>query len=129
VTLDALAGVRYWNINNELTVNSSRGVVDFNGSNSAYLIDPIVGLRTQMYFTPKFSLSLHGDIGGFDASPNSSDLSWQALGLLGYDFTRHFSLSLGYRELSVAKNSMGGSNGKDLNLILHGFILGLNFHW
>jgi opacity protein-like surface antigen len=129
VTLDALAGVRYWNVNNELTVNSSRGVVDFNGSNSAYLIDPIVGLRTQIYFTRKFSLSLHGDIGGFDASPNSSDFSWQALGLLGYDFTRHFSLSLGYRALSLDKNSMGGSNGKDLNLILHGFLLAFNFHW
>jgi opacity protein-like surface antigen len=124
VTLDALAGVRYWHINNELTLDGSGG-----GSQSAYLIDPIVGLRAKIYFTPKFSLSLHGDIGGFDASDNSSDLSWQALGTLNYDFTRHFSLALGYRAMSVDKDSGSGSNAKGLDIILHGFLLALDFHW
>ena len=127
LTLDALAGVRYWHINNELTIHSAGGAIDFNGSDSRYLIDPIVGLRAKIYFTPKFSLSLHGDVGGFGASDNSSDLSWQALGTLGYDFNRHFALDLGYRAMSVDKDSGSGSKGMDV--ILHGFLLGLNFHW
>src|SRR4051812_48331497 len=79
LTLDALAGVRYWHIDNELTIDGSQG-----DSDSDYLIDPIVGLRAKMYFTPKFNLSLHGDVGGFGVSDHSSDLSWQALGTLGY---------------------------------------------
>jgi hypothetical protein len=129
LTLDALVGVRYWNFDNELTVKGSGGLIDFHGSHSGYLIDPIVGLRAKMYFTRKFSLSLQGDIGGFDASDNSSDLSWQALGTLGYDFTRHFSVSLGYRALSVDKDFGGGSNAKGLDIILHGFLLAAGFHW
>lgn len=128
-TLDLIAGVRYWNIDNELSLRGSGGVINFNGSDSTYLIDPIVGLRAKVYFTPKFNLNLQGDVGGFGVSDNSSDLSWQGLGTLGYDFTRHFSLNLGYRALSVDKDAGGGSNAKGANLILHGFLLALDFHW
>jgi hypothetical protein len=128
VTLDALAGVRYWNFDNELTVKGTDGIVNFNGSHSTYLIDPIVGLRTKIYLTKKFNLDLHGDVGGFGISDHSSDFSWQAVGLLGYDFTRHFSASLGYRALSVDKDFGKGSNKNSMDVILHGFLLGLNFH-
>jgi hypothetical protein len=128
-TLDLLLGVRYWNINNELTVRGSGGVINFNGSDSTYLVDPIVGLRAKIYFTRKFNLNLQGDVGGFGVSDNSSDLSWQGLGTLGYDFTRHFSLDLGYRALSVDKDAGSGSKSKGANLTLHGFLLALDFHW
>jgi len=129
VTLDALVGVRYWNVNNELTVEGRGGLVNFHGSDSANLYDPIVGLRAKMYLTQKLSLSLHGDVGGFSVSQHSSDLSWQALGTFGYDLSRHFSLALGYRALSVDKDSGNGSNAKGMDIILHGFVLGIAFHW
>ena len=129
VTLDALVGVRYWHLDHELTVHGTGGVINFNGSDSNYLIDPIIGLRAKMYFTRKFSLNLHGDVGGFGASDNSSDLSWQALGTLGYDFTRHFSLAIGYRAMSVDTDSGSGSNANGLDVILHGFLLAFDFHW
>ena len=128
-TLDFIAGVRYWNIDNELNLRGSGGVVNFKGSDSNYLIDPIVGLRAKVYFTRKFNLNLEGDIGGFGASDNSSDLSWQGVGTLAYDFTRNFSLNLGYRGLYVNKDAGSGSNAKGVNLTLHGFLLALNFHW
>lgn len=129
LTLDALVGVRYWHLDHELTVRGTGGVVNFNGSDSNYLIDPILGMRGKMYFTRKFSLSLHGDVGGFGASDNSSDLSWQAIGTLGYDFSRHFSVDVGYRALSVDKDSGSGPNAKGLDTILHGFLLAAEFHW
>jgi hypothetical protein len=129
VTLDALAGVRYWNIDNELSLRSTGGVIDFHGSDSTYLIDPIVGLRAKVYLTRKFNLKLQGDVGGFGVSDHSSDLSWEGLGTLGYDFTRHFSLDLGYRALSVDKDSGGGSNAKGANLMLRGFLLAFDFRW
>jgi hypothetical protein len=129
LTLDALVGVRYWHLDHELTVKGTDGVVNFNGCDSNYLIDPIIGLRAKKYFTQKFSLSLHGDVGGFGASDNSSDLSWQAVGTLGYDFTRHFSVDVGYRALSVDKDSGSGANAKGMDVILHGFLLALDFHW
>jgi hypothetical protein len=128
-TLDFLAGVRYWNINNELTLHGSGGLIDFHRSDTRWLVDPIVGLRGTWYFTPKFNLKLHGDVGGFDISDHSSDLSWQAIGTIGYDFTRHFAVDLGYRAISVDKESGSGSDAKGTDVILHGFLLALNFHW
>ena len=124
VTLDALLGVRYWNVSDELTLSGPGGLISYNHSDSTYLIDPIIGLRAKMYFTEKFSLSLHGDVGGFGVSDHSSQLTWQALGTLGYDFTRHFSLGLGYRALSTYQ-----PDGKNLDLLLHGAFLALDFHW
>jgi hypothetical protein len=82
-----------------------------------------------MYLTRKLSLALHGDVGGFGISDSSSDLSWQAIGTLGYDFTQLFTLSLGYRALSVDKHSGSGSSEKGANLQFHGPILGFAFHW
>jgi hypothetical protein len=124
VTLDALAGVRYWHVSDELTLKGPRGIINYNNSDSTYLIDPIIGLRTKIYLTRKLSVSLHGDVGGFGVSDNSSDLTWQALGTLGYDFTRHFSLAVGYRALSTYQ-----PDGKNMDLLLHGPFLALDFHW
>jgi len=124
VTLDALAGVRYWHVSDELTLKGPRGIINYNNSDSTYLIDPIIGLRTKIYLTRKLSVSLHGDVGGFGVSDNSSDLTWQALGMLGYDFTRHFSLAVGYRALSTYQ-----PDGKNMDLLLHGGFLALDFHW
>jgi len=127
VTVDALVGVRYWNIKNDLTLSGPGGILSFNGSSTLSLIDPIVGLRSKIYLTKKLSLNVHGDIGGFGVSEKSSNLSWQALGTLGYDFTRHFSLLAGYRALAVDKHV--DDDQKGANLILKGAILGLDFHW
>jgi hypothetical protein len=129
VTLDALAGVRYWNIGNDLNLSGPLSLATFGGSSTLSLIDPIIGLRSQIYLTKKLSLRLHGDIGGFGISYDSSDFSWQALAMLDYDFTRNFSLLVGYRALSVDKHTGGGPNEKGAHLILSGAILGLDFHW
>ena len=124
ITLDALLGVRYWNIGDELTLSGPGGLINRKISDSTYLIDPIIGLRAQIYLTRKLSLGLHGDVGGFGVSDNSSKLTWQALGMLEYDFTRHFALDVGYRALSTYQ-----PNGKNLELLLHGAFLALDFHW
>jgi len=124
VTLDALLGVRYWHISDELTLSGPGGLINYNNSESTYLIDPIIGLRAKMFFTEKFSLSLQADVGGFGVSDHSSDLTWQALGTLGYDFNRHFALGVGYRALSTDQ-----PDGKSVDLLLHGFFLAADFHW
>jgi hypothetical protein len=129
VTLQALAGVRYWNIGNELTESGLFRMTHFNGSSTLSLIDPIIGLRAQIYLTRKLSLRLHGDIGGFGISEDSSNFSWQAMGMFGYDFSRHFSFGIGYRALSVDKHKGGGSDLEGAHIILHGAILAFDFHW
>jgi hypothetical protein len=129
VTLNALAGVRYWHIKNDLSLHGPTGATVVNGSTTLDLIDPVVGLQAKMYLTRKLSLALHGDVGGFGISDSSSDLSWQAIGTLGYDFTQLFTFALGYRALSVDKHSGSGTSEKGANLLFHGPILEFMFHW
>ena len=101
LTIEAVAGVRYWSLHNEFTLRGSRGIVNFSGSDSTSLIDPLVGLNARKYLTEKLSVTVRGDVGGFGISDSSSDLSWQVVALLGYDFSRHFSLYAGYRALAL----------------------------
>jgi hypothetical protein len=129
LTLEAVVGVRYWGLHNELTLRGSGGVVNFSGSDSTSLVDPLVGLHAQKYLTEKLSLTVRGDVGGFGISNHSSDLSWQAVALIGYDFTRHFALYAGYRALALDESNGSGSSQKGANLVLNGALIGLDFHW
>jgi hypothetical protein len=129
LTLEAVAGVRYWSLHNEFTLTGSRGIINFSGSDSTSLVDPLVGLHAQKYLTDKLSVTLRGDVGGFGISNSSSDLSWQVVALIGYDFTRHFSLYAGYRALALDESNGGGSSKKGADLVLNGALIGLDFHW
>ena len=63
-------------------------------------IDPIIGLRTIGTLGDRLSLAAAGDIGG---TSQSSDYSWQAIGLVGYRFglfgNNNANLVAGYRAL------------------------------
>jgi predicted porin len=74
-------------------------------------------------------VTLRGDVGGFGISNSSSDLSWQVVALIGYDFTRHFLLYAGYRALALDESNGGGSSKKGADLVLNGALIGLDFHW
>jgi hypothetical protein len=124
LTVDAVVGVRYWNLNNDLKLSGPNGR-SFNAQSTQTLTDPLVGLRVQKHLTEKWSLNLEGDIGGFGISDQSSDFSWQTVGLVGYDFTRNISAFAGYRALGVRKE--GSEKGADL--VLSGALLGVEFTW
>jgi hypothetical protein len=59
-------------------------------------VDPIVGLRAQWNLNEHFFLAAYADIGGFGIS---SQLTWQAQGTLGYNFTKNIFTEVGYRYL------------------------------
>ena len=129
LTLEGVVGVRYWGLQNEFTLRGSRGIINFSASDSTSLVDPLVGLHAQKYLTEKLSVTVRGDVGGFGISNSSSDLSWQAVALLGYDFTRHFALYAGYRALALKEGNGSGANQKGADLVLNGALIGLDFHW
>jgi hypothetical protein len=98
VALHVSAGLRYWHIKNEITLAGAERELAFEGSQD--WLDPIVGARLRAAFDEHwFGLAL-GDIGGFGAG---SDLTWQALGMLGYTFDSEgrYSLLAGWRQLDV----------------------------
>ena len=126
LTLDALAGVRYWNLHNDLEVTEPGPVVTKLASTS-WLIDPVIGLRARKYWTRKFSSSVRADVGGFGISSDSSDFTWQVVPLLGYEFNQWCSVFAGYRALALQERKGSGADENSARITMHGVLIGFNF--
>jgi hypothetical protein len=100
--------------------------VDLEEDFSTDLIDPLVGLRVHTYFTDRLHATVRADVGGFSISDDTSDLSWQVLAWLGYDFTKRFGVFGGYRALGLEVHEGGGASKKGTDLIMHGVLVGLS---
>jgi len=100
-TLDALGGVRFWHISNDVTVTASvpgLGRQSASHEESFGWADPIVGLRAFLPLTEKLSFQAQADIGGFGAG---SKLTWSAMATINYIVNGHLSASVGYKVLDV----------------------------
>jgi len=95
-TLDALGGIRFWHISNDVTVRALGFTRSY--GESFNWVDPLVGTRALLRLTDKLSLQAQADIGGFGAG---SDLTWSVLGTINYILTDHLSVSAGYKALHV----------------------------
>jgi hypothetical protein len=125
--LDVFAGVRYWDVEQELRVqlpNVTLGVEE-----QVDWVDPLVGARFLWYASPRFALSLRVDVGGFGLWGDASDFSWQASAIAIWRFARNWGLELGYRALDVDRVSGSGGSRNGFDLTMHGPVLGVSFHW
>jgi hypothetical protein len=99
--LDVIGGVRYWSVDLELKLKGPLfpSLSERSTSNTEDWVDPLVGLKG---LTPigesKFFVSGFFLIGGFGVG---SDFMWDANINLGYQWTKGFSTTLGYRYLDV----------------------------
>jgi hypothetical protein len=95
--LDVGGGGRLWHIYNkvELSPGVLQGRTD---DGSQTWADPVIYARGDVKLGAGFSLTALGDIGGFSVS---SRLTWQATGLLNYNFNDSIAATAGYRYLSV----------------------------
>ncbi|MDX1402250.1 MAG: hypothetical protein R3245_10035 [Kiloniellales bacterium] len=120
--VDPYAGARYTYLNLDLDVKD--GGPTF-GNNQDW-IDPIIGLRSIWQFTPRWSLTTISDIGGFGIG---SDLTWQAAGFIGYNFSifqeSDSRLLLGYRAFSQDYTNRNGADKFEWDVIAHGPMAGL----
>jgi hypothetical protein len=108
-TLNILGGARYLYLSTDLGLGPLRD--DVSGS----FWDGIVGVRGKVNLTEKWYLPYHMDIGTGD-----SDVSWQALGGVGYRFKK-FDVIAAYRYLDW--NFDDGEAIQDLNF--SGFLIGV----
>lgn len=98
-SLDALAGARYVRINTDVDASvdglgaGSRGALD----RTVDFVDPVIGLRGRYYLDERWNLTLYADIGGFGVG---SERTWQAVGLLSYNFEGGYRVYAGARYLS-----------------------------
>ena len=125
VTLDALAGARFWYISNDVTVTASHpaiGTLSASHGESFGWVDPVIGLRAFLPLTEKLSFQVQADIGGFGAG---SDFTWSALATVNYVFTNRLSASAGYKVLDVDYNH----GGHVFDARLSGPVLGLTYRF
>jgi hypothetical protein len=140
-TLDGYVGGRLWNISAQTALDvtgalnfSDPRLAQFDRSRSINLadsgsqswVDPLFGLRLRHQFTPSQQVTVKGDIGGFGIA-GSSTFSWQVAGIYSYtwQFDGYALAAIGgYRALSVYKD-FSGSNADNLNLLIHGPVVGM----
>ena len=119
--LDATAGVRIWNLENNVTLFRTGLQVD-RGSGTRSLVDPVVGMRFSSDVGQKMFVFAKADIGGFDAG---ASVDWQAFGGAGFKFNDRIVVSAGYRYLSVDYSP----NNAIFDVHLNGDLLGIGFRF
>lgn len=125
LTLDAILGVRYWDLNADLTATRPQtGTQEIDGDTDWW--DPYVGARFRWPFAKRWEWSVYGDIGGFDIGDGSA-LTWQVQTYLSFKITRTFFVALGYRALDVDRTEGSGTGKNGLDTTFHGPVIGLGF--
>lgn len=120
--LDAVGGIRYWNVDSEFSLTAAllpaRKI-----SNREDWIDPIVGLKGLSFLgESKFFVSGGLVLGGFHIG---SDFMWEAWANLGYQWTQNIATTVGYRYLDVDYE-----NGDFLyDVAQNGLVLGLSWRF
>jgi len=116
--IDALVGFRYWHFGENLKFVPSN--LNLNFSNSQNWVDPVVGGRILANLSPKISVAIGGDVGGWNTG---SLLDYQVVGVLGYKIKPKWTLQAGYRYLSTDyRNSNRG--GSIIYLVTSGVLFG-----
>lgn len=124
-TVDLMAGARIWSVNNDISVSvavDGPPIAALSASDGSTWVDPVIGAKARIDITPKWYLLGWGLIGGFSAG---SDLTWDLLGSVGYQFNDRFSLVAGYRALGVDYDN----DGFVYDVVQHGPILGAVFRF
>lgn len=93
--VELLAGARYTFLNND---GESDGGVTASNDSSADWLDPIVGINARAKITDPLSVGLLATVGGFGLG---SDLSYELLPSVSYDWNEIITLHAGYRLLSL----------------------------
>lgn len=116
-SLDALVGVRWWNIRATVQVQP---LLQVRARES--FADPIVALRWHHQLNPRWFTLAYADVGGFGVG---SDFTWQLLAVLNYQIRDDIYLSAGYRQLNVDYRN----GGQRLDFSMGGPILGATFRF
>lgn len=96
--VDLGAGLRFWNLDNRLTIGPGALNLALTHSEAESWLDPVLAARLIARLGGPWSMTLIADVGGFDAG---SRLTWQALGAANYRWNENWTVHAGYRALHV----------------------------
>ena len=120
VTVDALVGARYTWLQPEIDFDNA-GSPD--RENDWW--DPIVGADAKIDITPRFFLTLRGDVGGFGAGSEWTTNAASSFGVRFNVFGINAAVRAGYRVLYQDFDE----GGFDWRMTIHGPILGFMSEW
>jgi opacity protein-like surface antigen len=100
VPVDLFGAARYTKIDTDLDLVVTTGGLLPGGARSLSAgeswWDPVVGVRALVPLGERWSVLLYGDVGGLGVG---SDLTYQAIAGVNWQFSKHFSAKVGYRYL------------------------------
>lgn len=117
LTLDLLAGLRWWDISTAATARFGGLSRDWDEDFS--WVDPLLGFRAFLPLGERASVLIQADVGLGERR------TWQALGTLNYVLTDALSASAGYKALSVDYDE----DGHVFDATLTGPVLGLTWRF
>ena len=126
-SVDVYAGARWWHMEVELKRRNAP-VFNLTEKHTEDWVDPVVGLRWMIRWSPEFRTSLATDVGGFGVG---SDFSSNIQALLFYDAWEDVSFVAGYRALWVDYDN-GKSGTPDhfsYDTVTHGPQVGVVFRF
>lgn len=129
ISLDAFAGARYWYLDAELDFKG-QGPIGVSGDLKAdqQWVDPFIGLRSLIYLTDRFRMTLRTDFGGFDIG-SASDFSWLGQVLFLYSITERIDAVIGYRALYIDYDDGSGNDKFAMDVWLQNPLIGFTFHF
>lgn len=102
------------------------GPLAIDRSNDLTWVDPLVGGRVKVLETPKWGLSVTGNIGGFGVG---SDFTWQVYPLVAYRASKSIEIGAAYRAMSIDYETGSGSTEFKYDLVTFGPEVGIGFHF
>lgn len=102
VRFDAGGGFRYTFADIDVGLVGQEPMSDVSIAADGDYVDLLLAARLSGNFTDKIYGYAFGDVGGFGIE-NSSDLTWQLAGALGYRLTNRWSVLGGYRHISIKR--------------------------
>lgn len=102
------------------------GSVNKSGSMTETWFDPMLIARIKSKSGEKFIYQFRGEIGGFGIG---SDLAWQMQGYAGYQFSKLFQITGGYRIISLDYETGTGQNRFMYNVDTSGPVVKFGFNF
>ena len=116
--IDALGGIRYWYVSQNLTVEPA----GLGNSRSQSWVDGLGGARFIVPLSEKAAVTVSGDAGA-----GGANLDYQVIGLFTYNFTPKLGLGLGWRYLDV--DYRPSNHQFVFDTITSGALAGMYFNW